>query len=127
MSASMNRLCRSAALVACVALVSAQSPYPDRFVRPRPGDRFPDALVQVSAASPFTAGCAGKQTGANYLNGPVEPFIAVDPNRPEHLVGVWQQDRWTNGGANGLLAAVSTDRGSTWTTSFAHFSICSGG
>jgi hypothetical protein len=88
---------------------------------------FSGAMVRVSPESPFAAGCAGVQTGTNSRNGPVEPFVAVDPNRPEHLVGAWQQDRWSNGGANGLLSAVSMDRGRTWTASFARFSICSGG
>lgn len=28
---------------------------------------------------------------------------------------MWQQDRWSNGGAHGLGTAVSTDAGATWT------------
>ena len=81
----------------------------------------------VGGISPFPAGCLTNQTGSNWPNGPVEPYVAVDPNRPDHVVGVWQQDRWTNGGANGNMAAVSLDGGRTWTSSFASFSICSGG
>ena len=77
--------------------------------------------------SPFAAGCGGTQTGFNFLNGPVEPYVAVDPVRPNHLVGAWQQDRWTDGGANANLAAASNDGGITWTTSYAALSLCSGG
>jgi hypothetical protein len=54
-------------------------------------------------------------------------MIAVDPTNPDHLVGVWQQDRWGNGGASGNLTAVSMDRGATWTISSAPFSACTGG
>src|SRR5262249_17804769 len=32
-----------------------------------------------------------------------------------HLVGVWQQDRWSNGGSRGIVAGVSMDGGNTWT------------
>lgn len=59
-----------------------------------------------------------------YLNSTVEPDVAVDPTNPAHLVGAWQQDRWSDGGAHGLVAAYSTDGGSTWTTSPLPFSVC---
>jgi hypothetical protein len=42
-------------------------------------------------------------------------------------VAAWQQDRWSNGGARGLLTAVSHDGGATWDTTFPHFSTCAGG
>jgi hypothetical protein len=51
----------------------------------------------------------------------------VDPSNTRHIAGVWQQDRWSNGGANGLLTGVSRDGGKTWTRTFAHFSRCAGG
>jgi hypothetical protein len=86
-----------------------------------------NGTVQVSGMSPFATGCAGTQTGVVYPNSTVEPFVAVDPTQPAHLVGVWQQDRWNNGGANGVLAAVSMNDGRTWTTSSPHFSLCTGG
>ena len=85
-------------------------------------------LVQVTAASPFPAACNGPtQFGTNYRGAEVEPFVAYDPSDPMHLVGVWQQDRWSNGGANGLGAAASFDGGASWTTTFPRFSNCSGG
>jgi hypothetical protein len=47
---------------------------------------------------------------------------------PTNVVGVYQQDRWSNGGAHGLVDAVSHDGGQTWPVhSWAHFSTCSGG
>src|SRR5207247_10783142 len=60
-------------------------------------------LVRVSdGPSRFVAGCdgatpQGKET--NYPNSEVEPRVAVNPNNPAHAVGVWQQDRWSNGAA----------------------------
>lgn len=111
-------------MLLCALLVGAQSPRR----RHGPADPAPSgAPTLVGGMSPFAAGCGGEQTGTNYRNAPVEPYVAVDPVRPNHLVGVWQQDRWTNGGANANLSAVSNDGGRTWTTSSAAFSICSGG
>jgi len=85
-------------------------------------------LSRASAPTTFGAHCNGaQQTGTLYRNAEVEPQVAVDPRDQAHLVGVWQQDRWSNGGANGLLAGVSNDGGATWVRSHAHFTRCSGG
>ncbi len=62
-----------------------------------------------------------------YRNAEVEPWIAVDPTDPRHLVGVWQQDRLTTGGAKGLMAAVSFDRGRTWDRTTLPFDACAPG
>jgi hypothetical protein len=56
------------------------------------------------------------QSGTYYLSSEVEPNIAVDPQNPLHLAGAFQQDRWSNGGARGIVSAVSTDGGVSWTT-----------
>src|SRR5271155_3322348 len=61
--------------------------------RPQPTER----LSVVSGVSPFSPGCQGQQTGTDYINSAVEPSIAVDPTNPRHLIGVWQQNRWSNG------------------------------
>jgi BNR repeat-like domain len=92
------------------------------------GYRFA-GLVRVTGETPFVAGCNGApQPGAVAYGQEVEPFVAADPTRPGHLVGVWQQDRWNNGGANGLGTAVSDDGGATWdATARAAFSRCAGG
>jgi hypothetical protein len=83
-------------------------------------------LTLVSGPSPF-ATCTIGGPGINFPNAEVEPFIAIDPTNPGHLIGVYQQDRWNNGGAHGLVAAVTTSGGGTWTTTWAHLSLCSGG
>jgi hypothetical protein len=94
------------------------------------GDNLDDpfvGLVRVSGVSPFALGCIGNQAGVNFAGMEVEPSVAVNPTNPVHLVGVWQQDRWSNGGANGTRAAVSYDGGATWTVSTPRFSRCGGG
>jgi hypothetical protein len=84
-------------------------------------------LQVVSVFSPF-AGCdISGQTGTNFLNSEVEPWVEVNPTDPSNVIAVWQQDRWSNGGARGLLTAVTHDGGVSWDTTFPHFSTCAGG
>ena len=84
--------------------------------------------VRLSAASPYAAGCDGVvSTGTLYENGEVEPTVAVSPADSTHLVAAWQQDRWSDGGSHGLLAAFSADSGQTWSVSMPAFSRCAGG
>ncbi|MGH9164978.1 MAG: sialidase family protein, partial [Acidimicrobiales bacterium] len=88
-------------------------------------------LVQVSGASPFaacTADAVAGQSGQNYPNAEVEPWLSVNPANPDQLAAVWQQDRWSNGGSRGLVTGSSRDGGRTWTTTpLPGVSICSGG
>jgi hypothetical protein len=89
---------------------------------------IPDPSYRVSRASPFAAGCEGTAAaGTLYANSEVEPYVAVNPGNPAHLIGAWQQDRWSNGGARGQLSAASFDGGRTWAPSAAPFSRCTGG
>jgi hypothetical protein len=82
----------------------------------------------ASKPSPFPPGCeVVSQSGTLFENAEVEPRVAVDPSNPLHIVGVFQQDRWSNGGAHGLVASTSFDGGATWAESWAHFSTCAGG
>jgi hypothetical protein len=85
--------------------------------------------VVASTGSPYAAACNGApQSGTNFRNSEVEPSVAVDPARRRNRIGVWQQDRWSTGGANGLLARVSRDGGATWRDSVSPpFSRCAGG
>jgi BNR repeat-like domain len=74
-------------------------------------------LVQVSGATTFatcTDDDVSEQSGTNYLNSEVEPWIDFNPTDEENVVGIWQQDRWSNGGARGLVAGVSFDGGGSW-------------
>jgi hypothetical protein len=62
-------------------------------------------LTRVSTPNPVPAGCDSVQHGTHYPNSAVEPWVVSDPNNPQHLVGVWQQDRWSDGESSGLLTA----------------------
>lgn len=88
-----------------------------------------DEPVVTSIASPYAADCNGApQTGTLYPNSEVEPQVAVNPARRDNVVAVWQQDRWSDGAAQGLLARVSADSGRTWQPSISPpFSRCAGG
>lgn len=84
-------------------------------------------LVTVSG-SPFTLGCNGaSQTGRNFPGAEVEPWVDINPTSTNNVVAAWQQDRWSNGGSNGLVAGVSFDSGATWTRTMAPFAHCEGG
>jgi hypothetical protein len=85
-------------------------------------------LTQVSGLSPF-AGCDGGPTagGTNFPNSEIEPSVAANPATAGSIVGAFQQDRWSNGGAFGLVSGSSVDNGATWFESEAAFSACEGG
>ena len=81
-------------------------------------------LVTVSSTDPY-AGCSNAgQSGTVTVDAEVEPQVAVNPHTAGNIIGAWQQDRWSNGGAHGLLAGFSTDGGKTWGESQLPFSGC---
>src|SRR3954453_4369061 len=69
-------------------------------------------LVRVSHGDPF-AGCTTGGTPAStlYPGAEAEPSSAGNRSRPGEVVGAWQQDRWSDGGARGLVAGYSRDGG----------------
>ena len=88
-----------------------------------------DPLSLVTGPSPFTSDCNGApQSGTLYPNSEVEPHLAVNPTDKRNLIAAWQQDRWSNGGAQGQVTAYSRDGGKTWRHSEAPpFGRCQGG
>ena len=92
------------------------------------GSPFPDTVL-VSGPSPYAAACAGVAgpNGVLYANSEVEPWLAINPANPQNLVAVWQQDRWSNGGAKGIVTAASFDSGHTWSRTSVPFTVCAGG
>lgn len=62
-----------------------------------------------------------------YENAEVEPYAAVNPANPSNILGIWQQDRWSDGGAHGLVAAYSFDGGMHWGEQPFIASVCAGG
>ncbi len=71
--------------------------------------------VRVSGPSPYAA-CTigGTDTSRIFTGGEVEPSVTGDPHRSNRVVGAWQQDRWSDGGAHGIAAGFSTDGGRTF-------------
>jgi BNR repeat-like domain len=81
-------------------------------------------LVRVSGPSPLAVCQVPRLGGKLYREAEVEPHIAANPARPGNLIGVWQQDRFSNGGALGLAAGYSADAGKTWGEVALPFSRC---
>ena len=87
----------------------------------------------ISIVTPFAPGCGGATEGSfpganfNYPNSETEPWLAVSPTNPSDVAAFWQQDRWSDGGSHGLVAAVSHDGGASFAYSTPHFSRCAGG
>jgi hypothetical protein len=93
-------------------------------------------ILASGGGSPFGPGCGGPGEGfntasepvpVNYPNTEVEPWFVVNPQDPQDLVGFWQQDRWSDGGAHGLVAGVSHNGGTSWSKSWPAFTNCAGG
>jgi hypothetical protein len=83
-------------------------------------------LEPVSGASPFAGNCG--VPGSPYRAAEVEPHLAVDPDKPRRLVGVWQQDRLPTGGALSNVTASSRNSGRTWRQALVPgLSRCTGG
>ena len=88
--------------------------------------------VQVTGPSPFIDCVAdfpdAQGDSIRFTGSEVEPFVAVDPLNPKHLVGIWQVDRWNNGAARGHGVAVSYDSGESWQVQpLPKLTLCTGG
>ncbi len=84
-------------------------------------------LVTVSSTDPYASCSIAGQPGTNYPDAEVEPWVSVNPTKSSNIVGVWQQDRWSNGGARGLVAGFSFNGGKSWSESTLPFSQCAPG
>jgi hypothetical protein len=73
--------------------------------------------VQVTGATPFDPGCGLDPVDENsvlFLDSEVEPWVDVSPADSDIIAGIWQQDRWNDGGARGNVMALSVDGGASW-------------
>jgi hypothetical protein len=94
-------------------------------VEAAPLDAGPPVLA--SGTNPLAA-CAPDGSGINFPGAEVEPWIDVNPTNALNIVGVYQQDRYSNGGAKGNVATVSTNGGLTWTqVALPNDTRCTGG
>src|SRR5437763_10293309 len=78
------------------------------------------STTTASGPSPFT-GCTADNAAAQQASGSVlfpsaepEPRADVNPANSSNIVGAYQQDRWSDGGARGLVASWTKDGGATW-------------
>jgi hypothetical protein len=69
-------------------------------------------LIQVSTTNLF-AECTANTPGF-VPDTEVEPWLVVNPTNPSNLIGVWQQDRFPDGGSRGVVVGASFDGGATW-------------
>jgi hypothetical protein len=115
-----------AAMAACIAVGTAGA---NPYVVTGP-------TLASAGASPFAAGCGGpgeafhtstEPVPVNFPDTEVEPWIEVNPQNPLDVAAFWQQDRWSDGGAHGLVAGISHDGGTTWTKTWPALSNCAGG
>src|SRR5215472_16845052 len=121
---------RGLAIVALVTLVAACGGSSSGGVTPIPPTPPFSSVKQIRISQPstFVPGCDGvPASGTLYANTAVEPSMAANPFNPMNLIAAWQQNRWSNGGAQGLMLASSVDGGSSWTLTSAPFSRCTGG
>lgn len=81
----------------------------------------------ISPGDPF-AGCTIGAAGGSVANpsAEVEPWVAADRHDPRRAIGVFQQDRWSDGGAKGLVASSTRD-GRHFAESTLPFSSCAPG
>lgn len=120
----MNRL----AVAALAGLLGACGGGSSHTNPPPPPPPVDANLAAASAVTSFAAGCNGSaQLGTDYVNAEVEPSVVVNPTNPANIVGAWQQDRWQNGGSQGITTGASFDGGHSWTRSNPMFSHCAGG
>lgn len=111
-------------LVAAALLQSCGGGGGDSGERAAPPPALPGG--RVSTASPVDAGCLVGGAGTVYVNAEVEPMLARATADGEHLVAVWQQDRWSNGGARAIVSAATRDGGRSWTRVLHAMSRCGG-
>src|SRR3954471_1519853 len=67
-------------------------------------------VLASPAHSPLPDPCpfqAENKNQINYRDTEVEPQVAVNPTDENNVLGVFQEERWSDGGAHGLLASVS--------------------
>jgi hypothetical protein len=87
----------------------------------------PTRLTEASTLNPAAA-CPPDASGVNFPGSEVEPWLDVDPTDDTNLIAVYQQDRYSNGGAKVNVASASFNAGMTWTQiALPGTTRCSGG
>jgi hypothetical protein len=79
---------------------------------------FLDSLVRVSTDEGVMGPLTAEElttSGRVAFDSQTEPMVSVNQSNRSNIVGMWQEDRWTSGGARNLVLATSFDGGNTWT------------
>jgi len=124
---------RGAGVVALLTLVAACSSGGSSggtITPPQPVPPFSSVQqIRVSQPTTFAPGCDGvaSPVGTLYPDTAVEPSLVANPFNATNLVAAWQQNRWSNGGAQGLVLAYSVGGGTGWAFSSPPFSRCTDG
>jgi hypothetical protein len=82
-----------------------------------------DALVRASDDSGVTGPLLPEElttSGRVFFDSQTEPWLDVNPASPRNMVGFWQEERWSTGGARNLVFGVTFDGGKTWRNSALH-------
>ena len=85
------------------------------------GGPFP---VSGPSNSICTSAQDNSQPGRVFGNSTDEPNVAVFGS---NAIAMWHQDRWSGGGAHGIGVGVSSNGGTTWTSSAMPWSVCEKG
>jgi hypothetical protein len=110
----MKRWFLAAVAVAAVALAVAGGAYATM-------EGHEVSTVDPYALCPITPDIFG---GVNYPNTEPEPWVARNPADDDNLIGSFQQDRWSSGGARGLTASWTFNDGANWDVTALPFSKC---
>jgi hypothetical protein len=81
---------------------------------------------KAASGDPFSACSRAADVfgGAVFPSTEPEVWLAANPAAPKNLIGAIQQDRWDDGGAQGLVAPYSLDDGMSWKEVPLPFSVC---
>jgi hypothetical protein len=94
------------------------APAPTAASQPSLAQLLAGPLVRVSTDQGVTAPLQPWElatSGTAHIDSQTEPWIDVNPENRSNMVGFWQEDRWSTGGARNLVFGTSTDGGATWT------------
>jgi Neuraminidase (sialidase) len=81
---------------------------------------LPDSLVRVSTDQGVVGSLTAEElttSGRVTFDSQTEPMVSVNQSDRSNVVGIWQEDRWTSGGARNLVLGTSFDGGHTWANS----------
>jgi RTX calcium-binding nonapeptide repeat (4 copies) len=75
------------------------------------------SLVRVSTDAGVSAPLQDWEratSGQVFLDSQTEPWVDINPADRSNVVGFWQEDRWSSGGARNLVFGTSFDGGASW-------------